>query len=196
VDAAFHFVTEANATTWTFEPDPNGADLGNAALSPDALVADAQAQTLSNEADAASLTFDELSQLYPGFVWPSWFSEASATGDGGSRPDIPSQDAAVTDSLTERTASSLFDEFSALYPGFVWPTSPAQATTPTDGLAAADTSARDTMGNNTIPDQTPPVADSPDAAAPDAGATTSSLTYADLSAQYPGIIWPADWYLL
>ena len=83
----------------------------------------------------------------------------------------------VLQDVVERT-SSLFDEFSSLYPGIVWPPLFGQGATPAEGIAAADT-------------EGPAVSNGEDTQA-----ATSSLTYAEVSAEYPGIVWPADWYLL
>jgi hypothetical protein len=83
----------------------------------------------------------------------------------------------VLQEVVER-ASSLVDELSSLYPGIVWPPLLGQGAEPAEDLAAAET-------------EVPAVSNGDDTQT-----ATSSLTYAEVSAQYPGIVWPADWYLL
>ena len=134
------------------------------------------ANTLQDTSSAAidwRLTpdFDDDPGWYPGVVWQPLTEQLTSAVQ-----DIVSTNPALQDAV-ER-ASSLFDELSSLYPGIEWPPLLGQGATPADGLAAAD--AGIPAGSNNEETQT----------------AISSLTYADLSAQYPGIVWPADWYLL
>jgi hypothetical protein len=115
--------------------------------------------------------YDDDPGWYPGVVWqPPTEQLASAV------QDIVSTNPVLQD-VAER-ASLPLDELSSLYPGIEWPPLLGQSGTPDEGVAAAET-------------EVPAVSNGDDTQT-----ATSSLTYADLSEQYPGIVWPADWYLL
>ena len=165
----------------------------------------------SAETQTSLLPLDELSALYPGIVWPSLFGETSpVTDDGGLRPDTPSQNDAGTDTVQGVSAAAIdwrltpdFDDDPGWSPGVVWPPQTERAASVVGEIASApaDSSALSHTGIETTP--APVLAEQTSALSTDAApveprdeTATSSLTLADLSALYPGAVWPADWYLL
>jgi hypothetical protein len=140
-------------------------------------------QEAPGETQTSSLTYEELSALYPGIVWPPLSERTSPTTDGGDpRPDTSSQDDAGIETQAPSPAgldwwvTPDFDDD----PGWV----PGVTVQPPHDETASTTDER----------------------APDAGAVTTdappdetralSSTLAELNEQYPGIVWPANWWLL
>ncbi len=156
-----------------------GADVDSTASNSVASLetSESQSQDELQETSAAAIDwrltpdYDDDPGWYPGVIWQPLTEQLSSAVQ-----DIVSTNP-VLQEVVER-ASSLVDELSSLYPGIVWPPLLGQGATPDEGVAAADT-------------EVPAVSNGDDTQT-----ATSSLTYAEVSAQYPGIVWPADWYLL
>jgi hypothetical protein len=146
-----------------------------------------------DEARTLSSPLDELSALYPGAVWPPMSEWASLTpGDSGAPPDTSSPDDAGITTLQNLGPAGLdwritpdFDDDPGWVPGVVTqPSSEETSTTSDDGIVASDGP----------PDAGLAATDTTEV--PRDETVTSSLTLADLNEQYPGIVWPANWWLL
>ncbi|MGE0037849.1 MAG: hypothetical protein AB7S93_19700 [Xanthobacteraceae bacterium] len=138
-----------------------------------------------DETRTLSTPLDELSALYPGIVWPPMSEWASATNDNDLPPDTSSLDDASIVTVQAPSPAGLdwwetpdFDDDPGWYPGWI-PSSDQTAPRTDDG--AASTSAAVTSSADEAPrDET----------------VTASLTLAELNEQYPGAVWPANWWLL
>ncbi len=98
-------------------------------------------------AQTSSLTFDELSSLYPRIAWPSLSDQiASMIGE------ILSQNPLLHD-VVER-AGPVFD-ISSLFSGIEWPPLFGQSAAPTDGIVALDTPSQGDAGTGLIQDTGP-----------------------------------------
>jgi len=141
-----------------------------------------------DEARTLSSPLDELSALYPGAVWPPMSEWASATNDNDPPPDTSSL---VDGSIVTVQAPSPagldwwvtpdFDDDPGWYPG--WIPSPTQTSAMADDGIATSDPALDAGSAVTVD-------------VPRDETVTSSLTLAELNEQYPGIVWPANWWLL
>jgi hypothetical protein len=85
-----------------------------------------------------------------------------------------------------------FDDDPGWQPGVIFP----PTTSPDDGGLRPDAPSQLDAGTEPIPDadSTTSSADTPPLR--DETQTSSSLTLAELNEQYPGIVWPADWWQL
>jgi hypothetical protein len=132
----------------------------------------------------------ELSGLYPGIVWPPMSEWTSATNDNDPPPETSSPDDASIATVQNLGPAGLdwqvtpdFDDDPGWYPGWI-PSSDQASRTSGDGVApqsaVPDTSAVTSAADEPPRDET----------------VTASLTLAELNEQYPGIVWPANWWLL
>ena len=99
----------------------------------------------------------------------------------------------VGSSVTHWSLTPDFDDDPGWHPGIVW-TGPFDPTSPRADNEIA--SPQDDAGIRSV--LAAVVTDSADVpeGPPRDGTQASSLTFAELSEQYPGAIWPADWWLL
>lgn len=138
-----------------------------------------------DEARTSSTVLDDLSALYPGIVWPP-MSEWGTTTSSASEPAPDTSSAPDTSNVLVQGLGPAglpwevtpdFDDDPGWYPGYI----PSSSSSP--GALRAD-------------EGTAPPSAAVTSSGPDEGSITTSLTAAELNEQYPGIVWPANWWLL
>jgi hypothetical protein len=148
-------------------------------------LASSQTQTTAQDDPRTYWTLlDELSALYPGAVWPPMSEWASLiTGSSAPSASTPSQEDGGVAGGQNITRTGLdweltpdYDDDPGWYPGWI-PSFDQTAPRTDDGIASPSA----VITNVDEPrDET----------------VTSSLTLTELNEQYPGIVWPANWWLL